>query len=255
MSEILTLEIAEQFLKDGRVRLEDYTSMDDAAAQALAQHKGDLSLEGLTSLSEAAAQALGKHEGGLWLAGLTSLSEAAAQALAQHEGFLSLRGLTSLSDAAAQALGKHKGYLYLNDKAKEAVERARKRLPQTAQSVVPSAATGTQLKDSATKPEGLERINEESSHQFIEMVRTRTCYSTLRRVNDIMSVIWRVLTAITSLMWTYIGIQRNEIWLWLLSIPVGVIVWILFIAAQQSASLLIDIADTLIEQNRKKNRA
>jgi len=232
MSKILTLEIAQKFLNDpDGESLGDYTSMDDAAAQALAQHKGWLNLSGLTSLSDAAAEALG-----------------------QHKRDLNLLGLTSLSDAAAQALAQHEGWLYLRGAAEEAVN-LRKRLPQTAQSVVPSAAAGTQLKDSATKPEGLERINEESSHQFIEMVRTRTCYSTLRSVNDILFVLCRVLTAIISLMWTYIGIQRNEIWLWLLSIPVGVIVWILFIAAQQSASLLIDIADTLIEQNRKKNRA
>jgi len=81
MSKILTLKIAEQFLDKG-YNLDHYTSMDDAAAQALAKHKGDL-----------------------WLGGLTSLSDAAAQALAQHEGSLELRGLTSLSDAAAQALG------------------------------------------------------------------------------------------------------------------------------------------------------
>jgi len=138
MGKILTLEIAQKFLNDpDGESLGDYTSMDDAAAQALAQHKeilnlysltslsdaaaqaltqhkGPLYLHGLTSLSDAAAQALGKHKGGLGLGGLTSLSEAAAQALAQHKGTLNLSGLTSLSEAAAQALGKHKGTLNLN---------------------------------------------------------------------------------------------------------------------------------------------
>jgi len=142
MSKILTLEIAQKFLNPNFLRqlfgsgvnLMEYTSMDDAAAQALAQHKGYLYLSGLTSLSDAAAQALAQHQGGLYLNGLTSLSEAAAQALAQH-----------------------KGWLYLRGAAEEAVN-LRKRLPQTAQSVVPSAATGTQLKDSATKPDVVELL-------------------------------------------------------------------------------------------------
>ena len=127
MSKKLSLKIAQNFLIDQDeqqvidgevvvegpygVNLEDYNSMDDDAAKALAQHKGDLDLGGLTSLSDAAAQALAQQEGPLYLISLTSLSDAAAQALAQHEG-----------------------PLYLNGKAKEAVELARKRLPQTARS-------------------------------------------------------------------------------------------------------------------------
>jgi len=166
MSKMLTLEIAQKFLNrnflkqlfGGGENLMEYTSMDDAAAQALAQHEGDLGLSGLTSLSDAAAQALAQHKGGLYLDGLTNLSDAAAQALAKHEGgYLDLRGLTSLSDAAAQALAQHKGWLNLRGAAEVAVN-LRKRLPQTAQSVVPSAATGTQLKDSATKPDVVELL-------------------------------------------------------------------------------------------------
>jgi len=165
MSKILTLEIAQKFLNrnflkqlfGGGENLMEYTSLDDAAAQALAQHDGYLDLGGLTSLSDAAAQALAQHKGDLSLDGLTSLSDAAAQALAQHQGGLYLNGLTSLSEAAAQALAQHKGWLYLRGAAEEAVN-LRKRLPQTAQSVVPSAATGTQLKDSATKPDVVELL-------------------------------------------------------------------------------------------------
>ena len=53
-----------------------------------------LYLGGLTSLSDAAAQALARHKGRLYLGGLTSLSDAAAQALARHKGELSLSGDT-----------------------------------------------------------------------------------------------------------------------------------------------------------------
>jgi len=108
MSKQLTLEIAQKFLQDGTGDLDAFTSIDDAAAQALAQHEGDLLLDeqlrlalkeslllnGLTSLSDAAAKALAQYEGDLSLDGLTSLSDAAAKALAQHEGDLSLEGLT-----------------------------------------------------------------------------------------------------------------------------------------------------------------
>jgi len=123
MSTQLTLTIAKKYLQDDTEDLEKFTSIDDAAAQALAQCKGRLYLPGLTSLSAAAAQALAQHkgdldlegnEGALSLSGLTSLSDAAAQALAQYEGALSLSGLTSLSDAAVQALAQHKGRLTLS---------------------------------------------------------------------------------------------------------------------------------------------
>ena len=72
-AKILTQKIAEQFLADeDSVELWEFTSIEDAAAQALAQHKGDLYLSGLTSLSDAAAQALAQYEGTLSLDGLKS---------------------------------------------------------------------------------------------------------------------------------------------------------------------------------------
>ena len=114
MSNQLTLKkIVQEFLQSNALYIEEFTSISDAAAEALAQHEGDLSLDGLTSLSDAAAEALAKHKGLLFLDGLTSLSDAVAKALAKHKGYLSLDGLTSLSDAAAQALAKHKGDSYL----------------------------------------------------------------------------------------------------------------------------------------------
>ena len=60
---LLTVEIAEKFLADNdSVDLSQFTSVEDAAAESLAKHKGQLRLEGLTSLSDSAAEALGKHE-------------------------------------------------------------------------------------------------------------------------------------------------------------------------------------------------
>ena len=51
---VLTKEIAEQFLADeDSVDLSEFTMIEDAAAESLNKHEGDLWLEGLTSLSPA----------------------------------------------------------------------------------------------------------------------------------------------------------------------------------------------------------
>ena len=94
---LLTVEIAEKFLADNdSVDLSQFTSIEDAAAEALGKNRGGpLFLNGLTSLSDTAAEALAKHEGvgfngGLYLIGLTSLSDTAAQAMAKCDGYVGL---------------------------------------------------------------------------------------------------------------------------------------------------------------------
>ena len=68
---VLTVEIANQYLADSAsVKTDQFTSIKDAAAEALSKHDGDLYLRGLTSLSDVAAEALSKHEGNLWLLSL-----------------------------------------------------------------------------------------------------------------------------------------------------------------------------------------
>jgi len=74
-NETLTLEIARQLIEDADdfVLIGDgYSAITDGAAQALAEHEGELYLNGLTSLSAEAAQALAKHKGDLYLYGLTN---------------------------------------------------------------------------------------------------------------------------------------------------------------------------------------
>ena len=112
---VLTLEIAEKFVDDiFSVPISKFTSISDAAAEALGNHHGNLALGGLTSLSDRQAEALAKHEGELILAGLTSLSDTQAEALAKHDGNLWLDGLTELSDAQAEALAKHEDVLFVD---------------------------------------------------------------------------------------------------------------------------------------------
>jgi len=82
MSKEITLEIAEQFLKNPEVTdLSEFVTLSDAAAESLGKHNGWLYLNGLTSLSDAAAESLGKHNDGLELNGLTLLSDEAVEVL------------------------------------------------------------------------------------------------------------------------------------------------------------------------------
>ena len=56
---VLTVEIAKQYLADAdSVDTKQFTSIEDAAAEALGKHDGQLNLSGLTSVSDVAAEAL-----------------------------------------------------------------------------------------------------------------------------------------------------------------------------------------------------
>ena len=85
---LLKVEIAEPFLADTfSGNLSQYISIEDAAAEALAKHKGYLpSLNRLTELSETASEALAKFQGTGNLSQYISIEDAAAEALAKHEG-------------------------------------------------------------------------------------------------------------------------------------------------------------------------
>jgi serine/threonine protein kinase/uncharacterized protein YfaT (DUF1175 family) len=109
---VLTREIAEQFLADeNTVRLSEFTTIEDAAAESLSKHEGAaLDLSAITQLSDSAAESLSKHEGAaLELSAITQLSDSAAESLSKYEGGLHLDGLTSLSDVAAESFSNHKG--------------------------------------------------------------------------------------------------------------------------------------------------
>jgi hypothetical protein len=145
---VLTKAIAEKFLKDeDSVDLTGFTSIEDDAAKALAQHKRELWLSGLKSLSDAAAQALGQHQGYLRLGGLTSLSDAAAQALGQHKGKIALPRLKTLSDTAAQALVSvmDLGLYLFSDEVRKTVARAQRRRGAPYSSLVAARQAGATL--------------------------------------------------------------------------------------------------------------
>ena len=104
-AKLLTKQVAELFIEDcGKFDLSTYTSIEDDAADVLAQYKRRLDLHGLKTLSDSAALALSKHKGPIYLVNLTHLSDAAASALACHEGHLQLWGLSEISDAGLSAM-------------------------------------------------------------------------------------------------------------------------------------------------------
>ena len=125
----LTLEVIQEFQdRIHDLRLSTFTSIEDAAADALPQYfKSEmisegkihpvfspLFLQGLNSVSDRSARSLSKHRGYLSLSGLTTISDRTAKMLSRHRDTLHLDGLPTLSDAAAKSLSKHKGYLGLS---------------------------------------------------------------------------------------------------------------------------------------------
>ena len=71
MSKTITKQVAEDFLEDPYIDLNEYEAIDDDAAAVLASKKRDLRLAGLTSLSVTAATSLAKQKGDLFMEGLT----------------------------------------------------------------------------------------------------------------------------------------------------------------------------------------
>ena len=111
---ILTKEIAEQFLEDeDSVDEAEFEAIEDAAAESVSKCAGGLSLDGLTQLSDAAAESLSKLEGALYLNGLASLSDAAAKALSMHEGNMYFESLRFLSPTAEKHLKQRDGEIKL----------------------------------------------------------------------------------------------------------------------------------------------
>lgn len=117
--QVLTKEIAEFLAGRGDPQLDEFTSIDDSAAECLSKHTGWISLRGLTGISNAAAESLSRHDGGrLVLVGITELTDAAAESLSRYRGRLCL-GLTSLSDSPghlslAEKLCERENFLALN---------------------------------------------------------------------------------------------------------------------------------------------
>lgn len=112
----LTARDARELVQLGRdvLDLDFLSSLTQAAADELANHRGTLVLNGLTHLPSKLAKSLRWHEGRLELDGVHELTDAAAAHIARHAGDLSLGGLRTLTKSVAQHLAHHRGVLELN---------------------------------------------------------------------------------------------------------------------------------------------
>jgi hypothetical protein len=93
---------------------------------------------------------------------------------------------------------------------------------------------------------------EQSPQTFLQSVRGRTCYSTLRSMIDLLAVLSIVGIVILAGFYIFSGVQDDSTLMVVAGIVVGLLGCFLVIASKQASLLLVDIADTLIEQNRKK---
>jgi hypothetical protein len=103
MGDVLTEELANEFLAGNLLFLSNFKDINFAAAQLLGHcDKKKLILNDLTVLDDASAEALSEYPGDLRLIGLKDISDTAAQHLAKHSKLTIT--LDNLSDSAAQIL-------------------------------------------------------------------------------------------------------------------------------------------------------
>ena len=95
---------------------------------------------------------------------------------------------------------------------------------------------------------------EESPSEFLRSVRAQTSYGTLRAVITIVSVLLIAITSIAMVPAILIALQTREYAAVgiIIALVVAIINIVLLIAAKQFVTMFVDMADTLIEQNRKK---
>jgi hypothetical protein len=113
---ILTLEIAEEFLKDAEAdlnSLSEFTTIEDAAAKVLAKHKGCLGLRGITTLSKAAASSLAKAAPYCLQFHSLIPSIDVAKQLAKYQGYQICFGLVSVDLPFVKEMAPFRGQLWL----------------------------------------------------------------------------------------------------------------------------------------------
>ena len=95
---------------------------------------------------------------------------------------------------------------------------------------------------------------EQSPGAFLEAIRKRSAYSWLRDTIGLFISFSLFGVVINVTVFSSMALKDGNGLLALLGVVVGVLGIVLVLASRQASLLLIDIADTLIEQNRKKGR-
>ena len=96
------------------------------------------------------------------------------------------------------------------------------------------------------------RQDEQTPMEFIQAVRTHSCYQALRSLVDGWFLLSIIATIVVGGLYLFNSISAGSTTISIIAIVATVIGCVLAMAVRQSSLLLIDIADTLIEQNRKK---
>jgi Trk-type K+ transport system membrane component len=94
---------------------------------------------------------------------------------------------------------------------------------------------------------------EEDSKEYLQRVRGTSCYPAIRSVIETSFFVLLVILALAAISFVFLGhttgaagfVKLAYIAVWILSLT-------LIIAFRQASHLLIDIADTLLDANRKK---
>ena len=94
----------------------------------------------------------------------------------------------------------------------------------------------------------------QSPGAFLEAIRKRSVYEGLRITIEVSTILSIMGVVITVAAFFIMGLTSGNGLLALLGAVVGVLGIFLVVASRQASLLLVDIADTLIEQNRKKGR-
>ena len=109
IEKVLTKEIAEEWIVDEDSHdLGEFEAIDDAAAESLGKHEGNLYLSGLTELSDVVARFMAGRKGRLSL-GIRQINDNLASYFANHVGLLELNQLQSITSDTAKIFGNHQG--------------------------------------------------------------------------------------------------------------------------------------------------
>jgi hypothetical protein len=103
-------------------------------------------------------------------------------------------------------------------------------------------------------PQQISSAQEQSPSNFLETVRNQTCYAALREMIGLFTSLSIIGIITLAGFYFIIGLQNQSTLHVIIGAVMGLLGICLVIASKQAALLLVDIADTLIEQNRKKRR-
>ena len=104
-----------------------------------------------------------------------------------------------------------------------------------------------------TNPVLPQEEKEEDSKEYLQRVRKTSCYPALRAVIEASFLLLLIILVLAAVSFVFVGKTSGPTGFYALAyVAVWLLSLILVIAFRQASHLLIDIADTLLDANRKK---